>query len=121
VSLRLAPERMGRAVGVGGRRQVAPGASGGTLPGRAQKGRLFFLFAIQAMSRASHPHLLKIYEADPDVKWFVSQYHPRGTLAAHRDRFAGDFVQALKAFRPLVEGVATLHDRNIVHRDSTSS
>lgn len=74
---------------------------------------------IKAMSEATHPNLLKIIEYDLDSKWFVSEYHPKKTISnsENRDLFAGDFARALKAFRPLVEGVAELHKKKLVHRD----
>ncbi|MDE2058182.1 MAG: protein kinase family protein [candidate division NC10 bacterium] len=72
---------------------------------------------IQAMSDISHPNLLKILDADPESKWFVSQYYPKGTLAKNQSRFFGDFARALKAFRPLVEGASELHKKGFVHRD----
>ncbi|MGO8988276.1 MAG: protein kinase domain-containing protein [bacterium] len=72
---------------------------------------------IQAMSEIKHPNLLTILDADPDSKWFVSQYYPKGTLVNSLNRFAGDFAKALRAFRPLVEGVSRLHKKGIVHRD----
>lgn len=35
---------------------------------------------IEAMKKISHPNLLKILDADSDAKWFVSQFHPKGSL-----------------------------------------
>ena len=72
---------------------------------------------IEAMFSISHPNLLKILDHDPDSKWFVSEIHTKGTLINNKSRFAGDFIGALKAFRPLVEGVAKLHEAGFVHRD----
>lgn len=73
---------------------------------------------IETMSKLSHPNLLKILDYDRDsFKWFVSEYHPKGTLVKNKDRFTGNFIEALRAFRPLVEGVSELHKANLVHRD----
>lgn len=72
---------------------------------------------MQAMSAMKHPNLLKIIDADSDGKWFVSQYHQKGTLDKNRHLFVGNFPKALRAFRPLVEGVSELHKKKIVHRD----
>ena len=74
---------------------------------------------IEAMSKVSHPNLLKILDYDSDGKWFVSQYYPKGSLEKNLDIFKGNFSKALRAFRPLVEGVAVLHKHKkcIVHRD----
>lgn len=72
---------------------------------------------IQAMQTISHRNLLKILDADPDGRWFVSQFHPKRTLEVHSSRYTGNFPAALKALRPLVEGVAELHKQGYVHRD----
>ena len=74
---------------------------------------------IEAMSKVSHPNLLKILDYDSDGKWFVSQYYPKGSLDKNLNKFKGNFKKALRAFRPLVEGVAVLHKHKkcIVHRD----
>lgn len=72
---------------------------------------------IKAMRTISHPNLLKIIDADPDGRWFVSQFHPKGALQDHSSRYTGNFPAALKALRPLVEGVTELHKQGYVHRD----
>lgn len=72
---------------------------------------------IEAMSKISHPNLLKILDYDVDSEWFVSEFHPKGTLIDNKDRFTGNFVGSLRAFRPLVEGVSTLHKEGYIHRD----
>ncbi len=72
---------------------------------------------IKAMSDILHPNLLRILDADSDSTWFVSQYHPNGTLVENQHRFVGNFAKALRAFRPLVEGVSELHKKDRVHRD----
>ena len=72
---------------------------------------------IEAMSKLSHPNLLKILDHDSDLEWFVSQFHPKGTLIDNKDLFTGNFVGSLRAFRPLVEGVSQLHKDGWVHRD----
>lgn len=72
---------------------------------------------IEAMADNSHRSLLKILDVDKDSEWFVSKFYPNGTLDSNLDKFKGEPLKALKAFRPLVEGVAELHKRKIVHRD----
>jgi len=68
------------------------------------------------MSEISHPNLLKILDTDSDFKWFVSEYHPNGSLDKN-PLYKGDFVGALKALQPLAEGVAKIHAEGYVHRD----
>jgi len=72
---------------------------------------------IKAMVGIPHPHLLEILDADRDSRWFVSKFYPKGSLDKHLRQYAGDFPGALRAFRPLVEGVCELHKRGFVHRD----
>ena len=71
---------------------------------------------IGAASTISHPNLLRIIDVDPDLKWFVSEYHQKGILSESH-AYIGNFVAALRAFRPLVAGVVELHNQGIVHRD----
>lgn len=72
---------------------------------------------MQAMSEMHHPNLLKIIDADPNGKWFVSEYHPKGTIDRNGSFFVGDFPRSLRAFRRLVAGVSELHKNKIIHRD----
>ena len=72
---------------------------------------------IGTMSENYHPNLLKILDHDPEYKWYVSQFYCHGTLADNSTRFSGNLLRALRAFRPLVEGVSKLHQAGRVHRD----
>ncbi len=74
---------------------------------------------IQAMSELNHPNLLKILDHDPDGKWFVSEFHPKGSLDKNKNLFTGDFVSAIKALCPLVEGVSEIHKKNKVRGGNT--
>ena len=72
---------------------------------------------IQVMSENIHPNLLKILDVDDDTKWYVSEFHPKGSLSKNIEMFKADLLKALKAFRPLAGAVAKLHEKNYVHRD----
>lgn len=72
---------------------------------------------LEAMQQADHPNLLKVEDLNLEEKWFVSKYYPNGTLKDRSGWFTGQVERALTAIRPLVEGVTTLHKKNIVHRD----
>lgn len=72
---------------------------------------------INAMASIKHPNLLRILDHDPDFRWYVSRFYPDGTLEDNSARFNGDLLGALRAFRPLVEGVGKLHESGQVHRD----
>lgn len=73
---------------------------------------------IEALRSVSHPNLIRILDDDIENRWFVMEYFQGGTLADHLGTFKGDFVLALKNFRPLVEAVAELHRSSFVHRDT---
>lgn len=64
-----------------------------------------------------HPAILKLLYANPGKRFIVTEYHSAGTLATHIGRFRGNVTEALKAFRPLVDAVAKLHQHNMIHRD----
>ena len=72
---------------------------------------------ISAMKEIEHPNLLKIYEHDDEFKWYVSEFHRKGSLDIHPNMFKGDAIKALSNVRPLVDGAAKLHDKEYVHRD----
>ncbi|MGH7901614.1 MAG: protein kinase domain-containing protein [Thermodesulfobacteriota bacterium] len=72
---------------------------------------------IEAMTNLTHPNLLKILESDNESRWFVSQYHWRGTLERNLSLYKGDIARALNAFRPLVEAVSLIHEKGYIHRD----
>ena len=72
---------------------------------------------IEAMKENTHPNLLPLLDSDTEAKWYVSPFYGKGTLSGNLKRFTGNPFMALKALRPLVEGVATLHDKGRVHRD----
>jgi serine/threonine protein kinase len=69
------------------------------------------------MNDVSHPNLLDLVEVDTEEKWFVSRYYSKGTLTKNSHEYNGDLQKALNAIRPLVEGVAKLHEAGYVHRD----
>lgn len=74
---------------------------------------------VETLGKVKHHNLLQILDSDlsGEQKWFVGEYHRLGAMSKHPDLFCGDIVRALKAFRPVVEGVAKLHQANILHRD----
>jgi serine/threonine protein kinase len=61
--------------------------------------------------------LVKVIEADEREAWMVTEFMPLGTLEKHPSKYKGNAYGALKAFRSLVETVASLHKDGIVHRD----
>jgi len=68
------------------------------------------------MANLSHPNLARIIDYRAEDHWFVSRFYPGGSLEREKP-FTGDFVAALRALRPLVEGVARLHKDGLIHRD----
>jgi serine/threonine protein kinase len=66
----------------------------------------------------NRPHLPRLMDSNVDEQWMVTEYFPGKTLAESPLRYKGEPVLALRAFRTLVETVATsLHKDKIVHRD----
>jgi serine/threonine protein kinase len=61
--------------------------------------------------------LLRLLASSEEDKWIITEYQPNGTLEDHPVMFQGKAALALKAFRPLVQAVASLHSEEIVHRD----
>ena len=49
-------------------------------------------------------------------RFIVTELHTRGTLDKNLDRYRGNTLAALQAFRPLVDGVREIH-RRAIHRD----
>ncbi len=72
---------------------------------------------MEAMSKVVHPSLLKLLDFNTDELWFVSEYHSNGKLTDRQSSFAGNVATAMKAIRPLVEGVSKIHQSKMVHRD----
>lgn len=70
-----------------------------------------------AVLRHHRPGLIKLLDANEAERWMVTEYMPHRTLAEHHDRFRGNALGALKAFRSLVQTVADLHDNKTIHRD----
>jgi serine/threonine protein kinase len=75
---------------------------------------------VEALRAIQHPGILRLIAANPDERWFVTEYHSGGTLAAVQSRYKGDALSALRAFRTIVEAVAELHKKGYVHRDIKS-
>lgn len=63
------------------------------------------------------PGLVKLLDANEKEKWIVTEYMPNGTIDKKPSAYKGTPFRALRAFRSLVETVASLHKENVVHRD----
>jgi len=81
------------------------------------KTRLRMQQEVKALEGHSHPHIIRILDSSVEKGWFVTPYYSSGTLAQNLNLFAGNPIKALSAFRPIVDAVAFLHSKNIVHRD----
>jgi serine/threonine protein kinase len=76
---------------------------------------------VEALRSVPHPGILRLIDANVNERWFVAEYHPGRTLADNRERYRGDALSGLKAFRTIVDGVAQLHENRYVHRDIKSN
>jgi serine/threonine protein kinase len=76
---------------------------------------------IEAMKACDHPGLIRIYDSDPSPtpRWLAAEYHPRGTLdeEANRKLYLGRPLSILTDVRPLADALASLHQRDMIHRD----
>ena len=69
------------------------------------------------LESVSHPSLVKVLDSDLNQKWFVMEYLEGGTLSDHLETYKGRVLDALRAFRPIVDAVSALHAEQVVHRD----
>jgi serine/threonine protein kinase len=72
---------------------------------------------VKVYESVSHPSLLKLLDRNIEEGWLVTDFQQHGTLESASERFRGDVLGALEAIRPLVEAVAALHAKGMVHRD----
>lgn len=71
-----------------------------------------------AVLSENRPNLPKLLDANETQRWMVTEYFAGGSLDKSPFRYQGQPISALRAFRTLVETVATaLHKDGIVHRD----
>ena len=72
---------------------------------------------LEGLHAMTHPAIVKVLDENLKGRWFVTEYFPSGALSKHRERYRGDLIGALKALRPVIEGVAEMHSKKLVHRD----
>ena len=72
---------------------------------------------LSALKSVDHPSLVKVLDSNLDEQWFVMEYLRGGTLSKRLGAYKGRTLDALRAFRPIVDAVAALHTKNVVHRD----
>lgn len=81
-----------------------------------------FAREIAATAETEHPALIRLFARDgsSEPRWYVMQYHPRGTLDGSPDEFRGRPVVAANAIQPVAEALGKLHGKGYVHRDIKS-
>lgn len=72
---------------------------------------------IDVLLQQIHPNLLSLLEIDDEKNWYIGKYFDGGDLKKCQSGFHGNALGTLRALRPIVDAVATLHDKMIVHRD----
>jgi serine/threonine protein kinase len=75
---------------------------------------------VKALMELQHPAVLRLLHAphmSAEEHFIVTEYHPKGTLDKHLLTFKGRPLEALIAFRSLVEGVVAIHSKDAIHRD----
>lgn len=74
---------------------------------------------IEAMRAIQHPSLIRLFGADDKdpPEWFAMEWHPNGDLSKYVDHYKGHVVKTLQAILPIVEALASIHEKGVVHRD----
>lgn len=72
---------------------------------------------LSVLTSVNHPSLVKVLDSNLDQGWFVMEFFGGGTLSNHLQTYKGRALDALGAFRPIVDAVSALHTKNVVHRD----
>jgi serine/threonine protein kinase len=72
---------------------------------------------IKALQNVNDSAVLKLLHSNLKQRFFVTEYHQRGTLDRNLDLYQGNPLLALQAFRPLVKGVVEIHQQGAIHRD----
>jgi serine/threonine protein kinase len=75
---------------------------------------------VKALREINNPAILKLLggsHLSVEQPFIVTEYFPDGTLHENLWRFKGRPLDALLAFRPLVEAIVQIHSQNAVHRD----
>lgn len=72
---------------------------------------------IRVLEGIDHPHVIHLLDSDAEEGWLVTEFHRRGALDQNLSLFKNRPLEALRAFRDLIEGVAEIHRGKILHRD----
>jgi serine/threonine protein kinase len=72
---------------------------------------------VNALTTITHPAVLKLLHHNEEENFIVTEYHPLRGLNRHLDKYRGRALEALLAFKPLVEGIALIHEQGAIHRD----
>ena len=72
---------------------------------------------LSTLKLVEHPSLVKVLDSNLHQGWFVMEYLDGGTLSNRLEAYKGRVLEALMAFRPIVDAVSALHTKNVVHRD----
>jgi serine/threonine protein kinase len=72
---------------------------------------------IRALQDVKHPAVLKLLHANVAQRFIVTEYHRLGPLSENLNRYRGNALGALQAFRGLVDGAVAVHQIGGIHRD----
>ena len=72
---------------------------------------------LATLELVEHPSLVRVLDSNLHQGWFVMEYFDGGTLSNRLEAYRGCVLEALRAFRPIVDAVSALHTENVVHRD----
>lgn len=71
---------------------------------------------IDALNTVSHPNIVHLIDTNLKDLSYVTEYYPGGILS-DQIYFKSNVLKSLCAIRPLIEGVARLHEHGFTHRD----
>ena len=72
---------------------------------------------LSVLESQSHPSLVRVLDSNLDENWFVMEYLEHGNLSDRLQMYKGRVLDALRAFRSIVDAVSVLHGQKVVHRD----
>ena len=67
--------------------------------------------------RLAGPHVIRLFDVDPEQGWIAMEWAAGGTLKERLTTRRADLPETLGWFRPLVEALAAIHESGHVHAD----
>lgn len=72
---------------------------------------------LDTLASISHPALIRVLDAEPSEKWFVTEFFGKGDLTSSLLETRDNIEATLLRLKPVVHAVSMLHEKDLVHRD----